>query len=99
MGAYLIYYGRDFPSCYINLPEVYEDVCDCEFSREKWQRAVKELDEFLRSLDRIERWIKDDFEWKCDDRPPVAAVVKRGLSIHLCKFYYSLSSNKITIWL
>ncbi|WP_156955608.1 hypothetical protein [Thermodesulfobacterium hydrogeniphilum] len=22
-----------------------------------------------------------------------------GLSIHLCKFYYSLSSNKITIWL
>jgi len=23
----------------------------------------------------------------------------KGLSIHLCKFYYSLSSNKITIWL
>jgi len=25
--------------------------------------------------------------------------LSRGLSIHLCKFYYSLSSNKITIWL
>jgi len=26
-------------------------------------------------------------------------LVLAGLSIHLCKFYYSLSSNKITIWL
>ena len=96
MGAYLIYHGRGFPSCYVNLPEVYEDVREREFSREKWQRAVEELDEFLRGLGRIKRWIRDDFEWKRDDKPPVAFKVSCNYS-RMKKRIYRLRKNYLGI--
>jgi len=54
----------------------------------------------------ILRYLLKDNEKFYKEAEALLAVVKRivsgilkGLSIHLCKFYYSLSSNKITIWL
>lgn len=96
VGAYLIYHGRDFPSCYVDLPEVYEDIREREFSKEKWQRAVEELDEFLQSLDRIKRWIRDDFEWKRDDKPPMAFKVSCNYS-RMKKRIHRLRKNYLGI--
>jgi len=61
------------------------------------------LDELVKTISSNPRWnwIERDhiIEIVKEDKKGRFQIVEKGLSIHLCKFYYSLSSNKITIWL
>ena len=61
------------------------------------------LDELVKAILSNPRWnwIERDhiIEIVKEDKKGRFQIVEKGLSIHLCKFYYSLSSNKITIWL
>lgn len=65
---------------YVHLPAIYDSILDLGFSKERWNDAIKDVDEFSSKIGRVKKWIVDDFEWGCKEQPPIAFKVALNFS-------------------
>lgn len=65
---------------YISLPEVYESIYDFSFFKEDWAKKAGEINGFLQKVEKVKKWIENDFEWPERELPPIKFEVALNVS-------------------